>query len=535
MRPPLFPFFLLTLIVLVFGCEKKSGSPPMGRKVPAQSIRINITSEPRTLDPRKARLLSDINLIKTFNEGLTRIDQQGKASLALAKCVDISEDGLTYRFSLRSSTWSNGAPLTSRDFVYAWKKSLSPTFTSENSHMLYVIKNGEKVKSGKLPSSLLGVETPDDQTLVIHLSYRAPYLLELLEHPIFFPVNETRDRFDPKWAEDEKNFLSNGPFKLSQWKHHDFIEAVKNQDYWDAGAVKIDAIKMCMVSQETGFQMFESKELDWDGSPFSVIPTDAIESLKKESRLGTAPCLVTQWIGINTNQSPFDSKKFRRAFALAINRKDIVDHVTQGGQTPATGIVPETMGLQDQPYFEDGHTEFAATLFEEALVESGLTRETLPEIVLSFPSESRAQAICQAVQQQWLATLGVHVKLQSKERRTYYSQLSNQDAMLFFKDWVADFNDPITFLELFLAKSNKINFTNWENSRYEELLESSYACKDPEERLNYLKQSEQLIMDEMPVIPIYYSKLLFVKDDAVKNVVITKTGCIDFKWAEVNQ
>jgi len=529
-------FLVLTMMVLALsGCGKKNVQSSATPHASAQSLRLNISSEPQTLDPRKARALADINLIKMFNEGLTRVDKNGKASLALAKDVNISEDGLTYRFSLHKAKWSNGDPLTSHDFAYAWKKSLTPTFNSPNSYMLYVIKNAKDVKTSKLPSSLIGIETPDEQTLVVHLDHKTPYFLELIEHPIFFPVNEKQDRLNPNWAENKEMHVSSGPFELKDWKHHNLIEAKKNSSYWDAKSVKLASLTMYMVTEETGFKMFGSNELDWDGSPFSTIPIDAIDNLRQANQLESAPVLATQWIRININKEPFASKKLRRAFALAINRQDIVEHVTQGNQIPATGIVPKTMGLQDKPYFKDGQADEAAELFEEALIEMGMAREQLPEIVLTYPASERSHPVTQALQHQWYATFGIRVRLEPLESKVYFSRVSKQDYTLALGSWFADFNDPVNFLEVFKTKSNGTNNTNWENPSYAELLETSYSCKDPAERLSYLKQSEQLIMDEMPVIPIYYYTLLFVKDSGLKNVVLTKTGNIDFKWAELNK
>ena len=529
-------FLVLTMTACTFfGCGKKSAPSSSPHKAVAQSIRLNIANEPHTLDPRKVRALADINLIKMFSEGLTRVDKKGETSLALAKDMEVSDDGLTYHFTLHDAKWSNGDAISSHDFAYAWKKSLQPTFNSPNASMLFVIKNAKAVKTGKLPSSLLGIETPNNKTLVVHLDHKVPYFLELTEHPIFFPVNEKLDRMNPHWAENKETHVSSGPFKLREWKHHNLIEAAKNPSYWDAKAVKLDTLTMYMVTEETGFKMFSLKELEWDGSPFSVIPVHAIESLRQENQLKSAPVLGTQWIRINIDVPPFQSKKLRHAFALAINRQDIVDHVTQGSQIPATGIVPKTMGLQDKPYFKDGQTDTAAELFEEALIELGLAREHLPEIVLTYATGEYSHSICQALQQQWYATLGVRVRLEPVEKKVYFSRVSKQNYTLALGNWFADFNDPVNFLEVFQTKSNGTNNTNWESPSYAELLETSYTCKDPEERLSYLKQSEQLIIDEMPVIPIYYYTLLFAKDEAVKNVVLTKTGHIDFKWAELNK
>lgn len=528
-------FFISAIMIFAFGgCSKKNArSSSSPNAAPKQVLRLNIASEPQTLDPRKARALADINLVKMFTEGLTRADKDGNPSLALAENVQVSDDGLTYSFTIRPSKWSNGDPITSNDFVYAWKKSLSPTFNSPNAFMLYVIKNAKEVKLGKLPASLLGIETPDSQTLTIKLKHPVPYFFELIQHPIFFPVNKKYEQMHPNWAENKETHLSNGPFKMREWKHHNFIEATPNAEYWDAKAVQIHNLKMYMVTEETGFKMFDSKELNWEGSPFSSIPIDAIYSLKQTSQLKSSPILGTEWIRINIDKSPFQSKKLRRAFGLAINRQDIVDHVTQGNQTPATGIVPITMGLQEKPYFRDGQTEKALELFEEALQELNLTIDQLPEIVLTYHSNERSYAVSQALQQQWFAALGIRVRLEPLESKVYFNCISKQDYTLALGSWFADFNDPINFLEVFKTRANGTNNTNWESPSYSELLETSYLCSDPHERLSYLKHSEQLIIEDMPVIPIYYYTLLFVKDDNLQDVVLTKTGNIDFKWAHL--
>jgi oligopeptide transport system substrate-binding protein len=527
-------FFLLAGMALVLsGCNKKNRDSSSSTPSSERAIKLNIANEPQTLDPRKARSLADINLTKMLNEGLSRVDKEGKTSLALAKTVEILDDGLTYKFTLRKSSWSNGDPLTSYDFAYAWKKSLTPTFNSPNAYMLYSIKNAKEVKIGKLPSSLLGIETPDASTLLVHLHHPVPYFLELTEHPIFFPINEKVDRLDPHWAINQDTYVSNGPFLLTNWKHHNLIEVKKNPTYWDVSSVKLSGLTMYMVSEDTGLKMFTAKELDLEGSPFSIIPIDAITSLKETNLLQIVPTLATQWIRVNTAKTPFESKKLRRAFALAINRQDLVDHVTQGNQIPATGIVPKTMGLQETAYFQDGQIEEAATLFEEALLDSGLSREHLSPITLIYSASDLNHSVAQALQQQWYSVLGIRVQLEPIEQKVFFTRIGHQDYTLSLGNWFADFNDPINFLEVFKTKTNGTNNTNWENASYAELLEISNTCQDQGERLAYLKQSEQILMDEMPVIPVYHYTLLYVKNEELKNVLLTKTGSIDFKWAEL--
>ncbi len=523
---------------MTMSCQKKKDSPrqPVSQiSFSSASLRINIQNEPESLDPRKVRALNDTNLIKMFMEGLVRIDQLGKTSYALAKNVMISKDGKTYRFELREAYWSDGTPVTSQDFAYAWKKSLSPEFNSPNAHMLYVIKNAKSIKEGKLPLSLLGVATPDKQTVVVELCHPVPYFLELTEHPIFFPVHEKFDRKHSNWAQNCETYVSNGPFLMSEWKHHNRIEAKRNPNYWDSKNVRLPSLEMCMVSGETGFKMFEINQLDWDGSPFSAIPSDAIATLKENGTLNSSPTLGTAWIRINTERFPFNIQKIRRAFGLAIDRQAIIDHVSQGGQIVATGIVPKTMGLQIAPYFQDGNQEEALFLFEEALKENNLVKEDLPEIVLTYSVQELRHSIAQVIQDKWSNVFGVTVQLEPIESKVFFSRISKQDYTLSLGSWFADFNDPVNFLEVFKSKSNGTNNTNWENVTYAKWIEDSYLCQNPDKRLQYLRESEKLLMEAMPVIPLYYYTFLFVKDDKLKNVVLTEMGNVDFKWAHIDK
>lgn len=520
------------IAISMTGC-KKGASSKSGSKGSFQQITINITSEPGTLDPRRARALADINLIRMFMEGLTRTDKNGKSSLALAKSVEVSTDQKTYTFKLRDSKWSNGDPVTSYDFSYAWKKSLTPSFNAPNANLLYVIKNAKDAKTGKFPLSLVGIETPDEKTLVVTLNNPTPYFLELVANPIYFPVNTKIDRADSHWAEKEETFIGNGPFMLSSWKHHNQLEAKKNEEYWDRQAVKLSRVTMVMVSEDTGFKMFDTQELNWDGSPFSTLPVDAIQALKREEKLHTSPVLATQWIRVNVDKAPFQSKKLRCAFAYAIDRQAIVNYVAQGNQIPATGIVPSAMKLQQHPLFEDGNIELAQDLFNEEVEILGVSSETFPKVTLLYASAERNHLIAQTLQDQWHKAFGIQVELEAVESKVFFDRVSKKDYILSLGNWFADFNDPINFLEVFKTRNIGTNNTNWENPSYTELLETSFECKNPEERSKVLARSEEILINEMPVIPIFHYTMLYIQDKELKDVVLTTMGNIDFKWAHL--
>lgn len=527
-------FACLLIAFPIFFISCKGGYDKQKKAVTSidQSISINIGSEPQTLDPRKARNLNDINLVKMLMDGLTRIDKSNEGiSLALAEKIEVSTDLKTYTVHLKEANWSNGDPVTSEDFLYAWKQSLSPHFNAPYANFLYVIKNAQEIKQGKLPLSLLGVDILDSKTLVINLNAPTPYFKKLLAKPIFFPVHAQKDRTCPSWASNPADFIGNGPFSLSEWKHCNTLELKKNSKYWDEKAVSLDTINIVMVDEATELAMFEKQALHWAGSPLSTIPTDAIESLRNSNSLQTLEGLGTNWIRVNTQNAHFKSQKLRRAFGLAINREEIVSFVTGGGQVATTSIVPPSLGLTKEPYFMDGSTEVAKQLFDEALQEMEITSNNLSEITLTYPSSDRAQRIAQTLQDQWLKAFNLQITLEALEPKVYFDRISMQDYTLALGDWIADFEDPINFLEVFKERDVGTNNTHWENPSYTELLKTANYCSSPESRLEMLSQSEWILIQDMPVIPLFHSSFLYTQDENLHGVKITSSGDLDFKEA----
>ncbi len=374
----------------------------------------------------------------------------------------------------------------------------------------------------------------DAQTLIIELINPTPYFLELLALPAFFPIHHQVDQKNPTWAQNSATHVGNGPFVLSNWKHRDCLELKKNENYWDAAQVKIESLELSMLSEEIELKLFEKKQLDWAGSPLSTLPVDALEKLKEISDLNTQELLGTYFIRINTERAPFNHPLMRKAFALAIDRKSIVEHVTRGNQIPATGLVPLALGIQQTPYFQDADEQAATALFKKSLADQKLKKEKLPEIVLMYRAGERSHLIAQAVQQQWFSAFGLRVKLEAVEGKIYLDRLSKQDFHMAAGSWIADFADPINFLEVFKYK-NGSNNTHWENARFTELLDQSLNTKDKDARMEILSQSEQILMEEMPIIPIFYYTMLYINQPHLKDVVLTPMGQIDFKWASLEE
>ncbi|MGB7978742.1 MAG: peptide ABC transporter substrate-binding protein [Chlamydiales bacterium] len=532
-------FIIRCLFLSIFfltGCNEKNIEPSN-----KQTVRISIGAEPQSLDPRKVRDSISTALMHMFFEGLTRFGKGGELEMALAESVEISEDGLEYRFRLRKSLWSNGDPVTAFDFAESWKTILDPRFPTDIASQLYDIKNARKAKLGEIALEQVGITTPDAGTLVVELETSVPYFLQLLSMPSFFPVHQKTAARDPQWALRVDAYVCNGPFVLKDWKHSDQITVVKNPTYWQAKDVALHSIELCIMDSSTEIQMFEEGKLDWAGSPLSILPVDTIRTLKGKNILRSSPFSATYFFRVNTarqisdKKNPLSSPSFRKALAFAIDRKAITDHILQGGHKPAKGLVPPEMGLSELGYFQDDHPERAGALLTDALLELDLTLSALEPIQLSYKNDERNASIAQAVQKQWEQVLGIKVALEAVEPKIFFQRVSQKEYQLAAGSWTADFDDPINFLEVFKYKETSANNTHWENSKYVDLLTQSGICRDARERRGLLRDAEQILMDEMPIIPIFHYILNFMQSADLQEVALSPLGQIDFRWAHVEK
>lgn len=497
----------------------------------SDTLRMSMEGDPQTLDPRRVRDLSTVTVMHMFYEGLMRTQADGLTVPALAESFTVSPDQKTYTFHLRSSVWSNGEPVTAKDFEYTWKSLLNPQFPSPNAYQLYVIKGAQAAKEGKASLDQIGISTPNNSTLVIELEQPTPHFLHLISTHFFYPVHTSlRQQSTDISALPKSNSVTNGPFKLEKWSHHNELTAIKNPRYWDKDKVRLARVQLIMLDNPTALQLFQNGELDWTGSPLSTLSIDALASLSNEQKLEVAPAAGIYLFRINTEKPPFNHVKMRQAFALALCRADLVEYVLQGNQIPAFGIIPYSF-ITSQPYFDDENTHLAKRLFQEALDEQAITLENFPSVSIHYASGERAHKIAQVAQQQWKEALGVDIALQSNEPKVYYDQLKNQSYQLGIGSWFADFRDPISFLEIFKSKDNGTNNTQWESAQYIDLLNQSAFVQDDEERKKILKQAERILINEMPVIPLFYSSYNYVKNPSIKNVYFSELGYLDFKHA----
>lgn len=522
----LLPSLLIGLVL--GGCQKKVHHIDENH----QAIRLNINTEPPTLDARKATDTSSIGIISMCFEGLMKRGKDRAVRPALAYHVEVSEDQSVYTFYLRTAKWWDGKPITAHDFEATWKTILSPLFPSGFANDLYVLKNAKLAKNNKISIDAVGVKALDSQTLQVELEYPIPYFLDLTASHSFLAVPaHIASRF-PNWADNSGPlFVGNGPYKLKHWKHHNCIELVKNDLYWDQEIVKIKEIDLSIIEDpNTELNMFESGEIDWAGYPLSTLPTDALQALADKKRLKTYPLSGTYYYIFNVNIPPFNNLNIRKAFSFAINRKAIIDNITQSHQVPATSLIPPPL-WEVKTYFKDNDIEEAKRLFKKGLEELGCTKETLPKITLIYNSSEAHHKIAQAIQEQWFRAFGIRVKLANVEWKVFLNELAHKQFQVARMGGIAGFNDPVSFFDNYRYPESPNNFSGWSNPEFTTFVEKAERSATPLEREKLLREAEQILISDMPIAPIYYYQGSYIKKGYLRGVELTEFNDADFKFA----
>lgn len=522
---------LSALLAACGGDETKSTSSGDGEK----ELDLLITSEPPSLHPQLASDTTSGAILENTFEGLTTL-VEGEPVLAAAEDYKVSDDLLTYTFTLRDAQWSNGEKVTAEDFEYAWKWALNPENASEYSTILYPIKGAEEYNNGKGSAEDVAIKAIDEKTLEVTLNAPTPYFLELTAFKTFYPIHKATAEADPKWYTEADTYVSNGAYNLSTWNHSGDIVLEKSDTYWDTENVDIDTVNIAMVESETTqMTMFDAGEIDFLGAPYGTISLDAIDRLKSEDKLNVSDMSSIYWYKFNTEDPVMQNENIRKALALAIDREGLISNVVKGEQEPALGIVPNSVeGFgEDEGYFKDADFEEAKKYLEAGLKELGLANPADLEVKVSYNTSEAHSAIAQFIQQGWSSNLGITVKLDNSEWQVYLDKIGNGDYQIGRLGWGADYNDAYTFLEMYNSAENGNNQTGWSNDEYTALLNESITETDPDKRTEKLLEAEAVIMEEMPVAPIYYNTNLNVVSDEVENMVPDALGNINLKYVKM--
>ena len=470
---------ILVLSMVATACSPPQGGdsqPTTGSEEPAnveepaaeKVLRTNNSSEPGSLDPPLAQGTHESWILDHTFEGLMKVDPDLKIVPGMAEDYEISDDNLTYTFTLRDGIkWSNGDPVTAHDFEFAWKRALDPNLASDYAHQLYYIKGGEAYNTTKCPgveypdpedeskmvmetydpSELEGLDVEgkdeetinqmvyekrleaareevavkalDDKTLEVTLEAPTAYFLELTAFFTLFPVNKNVAEENPDWAKNASTHVSNGPFTLTEWEHNASIKIRKNDNYYDKDSIKLDGIDFDIIDDEnTAWQKYEGGDYDF----LTPLPQAVVAQMKEANNpeLIIGAEVGTYYYNLNSKVKPFNNPKVRKGLAMTLDRQTIVDKIAQGGQIAAEGVVP--FGMKDDKgneYRDDVgilveyNVEEGKKLFEEGLAEEGMKPEDFKNIVLLYNTSEAHKKIAQAAQEMWRVNLGIEIQLEN--------------------------------------------------------------------------------------------------------------------------
>ena len=503
------PFVTLTtfLLLVLTGCGKKNDTP-VERGYKTQTLLLGNIGEPNDLDPHICDSHETFHIIMALFEGLAQYDPQTSEPVpAAAERWETSPDGLVWTFHLRENLrWSNGDPLTAHDFVFGIRRMLAPALAAQYAQTLYVLKNAEAYNTGKITdASQVGAIARDDRTLELFLDHPVPYLDGLVCHSAWFPIHRATvekfgaiDQRGTGWTRPG-NMVSNGYFTLADWRPNQFIRLAKSQTYWDRENVKLNEVIFHPIeSADAEERAFRSGQLHITRQ----VPISKIATYKTESPdlLKNDPVLSTYYYNLNVDRPPLNDVRVRRALALAIDRKHIVEFVTRGGQLPAGHFTPpDTAGFTAKAVTNVDLQE-AKKLLAEAGFPDG---RNFPRVEILYNTSEGHKSVAEAIQQMWKKNLGIDIGLYNQEAKVWLDSMRQKNYQITRAGWGGDYLDPSTFLETMLSDSGN-NHTNWKNPEYDRLLIEARNTSDEAKRFANFQRCEQILADEMPIIPIYF-------------------------------
>lgn len=497
---------LATLLILVTACGGGENNVTTGNR--DKVLHWGNGTEPQELDPHIVTGVPEHHIIIALLEGLVLKDSATlEPKPGVAERWEISDDGRVYTFHLRrNARWSNGDPVTAEDFRWSWQRALSPALGNVYAYMYFPIVNAEAFATGEVDDfSEVGVEVLDDFTLRVTLNHPTPYFLQLLDHYSMFPVH--RPTIEKFGQADERgtlwtragNYVGNGAFVLSQWDLNKVVVVKRNPQYWDADQVKLNEIRFYPTDNTTTEErMFRAGQLHITGT----VPIDKIKLYREQhpELLHIDSYLGTYYYRINTRIEHLQDPRVRKALALSVDRKSLVENVTKAGEIPATTFTPpDTMGYtasSDLGY----DPERARALMAKAGYPNG---EGFPATEILYNTSEGHRKIAVAIQQMWKKTLNIDIQLHNQDWKVYLDSVNNGHYQIARAGWIGDYVDPNSFLDMWITDGGN-NQTGWSNPRYDQLvLETAPRAGDRAARYRAFHEAESILLEELPLIPIY--------------------------------
>lgn len=562
-------FALLAFSLVFVGCSKKEEVTVANnaQQTATKSFDLNVcvASEPQTIDPALNSAVDGAIMTQHFFEGLMKWADSGKpvndkGNMNFAELVNgqassyqkvVNDDGtVTYTFKIRpDAKWSDGKAVTANDFVYSWRRLADPNTAADYCYMIDMVKGYAEVNSGEADPSTLAVSAPDASTFEVVLTYDCPYFLEICAFPAAFPVREDVVSAEPDtWttSNGSKNYITNGPWKMAEWVHDSYIKMVPNEYHYDVANLGPDSITFRLMADSNAMLAgFRSNDLQY----INQVPVDETPSLIASGELDIVDYIGTYYVSYQTQAEPFDDWRVRKAFTLAIDSKYIVEQITQSGQVPATGFVPagvydanptgddfRTVGgdyweapLTDEIYQKN--CEEARQLLADAGYPNG---EGFPVVTYLYNTGDAHKAVGEALQQMWQKALNVTVQLQNQEWNAFLETRKNGDFQVARNGWFADYNDPISFLDMWLTGGGN-NDGQYSNPEYDAAIKEAKSSADPAVRMTAMHRAEDIIMGEDWALgPIYFYTNSYMMKENIKGAFYTPLGYYIFGYTYQN-
>ena len=525
------------------GEEKKSEIKYAAKQV----LNRTENQEIPTMDVSKSTDTLGSQILGNTMEGLYRLDKDNKPIPAAAESSTKSEDGKKYTFKLRKDAkWSNGDPVTAKDFVYAWQRLLDKNTAAEYAFIAYYIKNAEAINKGEKPLTDLGAKAVDDYTLEVELEKPVPYFLNLMAFPSYYPLNEkfVKEKGD-KFGLEADTTLYNGPFVMASWKHEQGWQLKKNDKYWDNKTVKLEEINYSVVKEvATKVNLYDTGSID-----FTLLSGEFVDKYKSnKEEYGEYSEASTFFLRLNQKRNgqdtPLKSKKLREAIALSIDKKGLANVILNNGSKATDQLVPKGLatgpdGKDYQDTFKNGlkyDPKKGAAAWEAAKKELGKDQVTIE--LLSY-DDGTAKKIADYFKDQIEKNLkGVTVNTKIQPFKQKLKLESAQDYEISFAGWSPDYSDPMTFIDMFESKS-PYNQMSYSNPKYDEMVKKAgnELMSDAKKRWETLGKAEKLLLEEdAGMVPLYQTGRAYVMKPNIKGIVKHNISPeYSFKWAYVTE
>lgn len=460
-------------------------------------------AEPETLDPALITGQPEGRIANALFEGLVSFSASAQPVPGVAERWELSPDGRVYTFHLRNNArWSNGDPVGAGDFLRSWQRTLAPATGSEYASQLYYLRNGRAYNEGKITDfSQVGVRVIDPNTLEVTLENPTSFFLDLCAFVTLMPVHlPTVEKFGEEWTKPGK-LVGNGAYTLSSWRINDRLRLTKNQFYWNRDKVAMKSIDVLPISKaNTAFNFYAAGQADLMMDK-GLVPNQLLDELKKRPDFHSAPFLGTYFLRFNCSRPPFKDARIRKAFALAIDKSLLVEKITRAGEKPASSLVPPGTAGYEPPAGLSRDVKRAQALLADAGFPAG---RGFPRITYLYSEGELNEGLAVELQGMFQRDLGVNVDLQRQEWKVYLRSMSSLDFDICRASWVGDYNDPNTFLNMFVTGDGN-NRTGWGKADYDALIAAAGRELDHGRRFDIFRKAEHfLISEEAPICPLYF-------------------------------